>query len=187
MKNKTMKKIEKLERVEPEQLMGMIGEVSPQWVAKELNEIIDYLNQSQKQPENLEDRIKNAKPYSLIPVTEEELDELRNPEKQEEWEREDWKLDIRTCLLFDNKTQSLGMIMSHEQIRDLEDFISQLLSERTGEAKLEIIDDIWEEARGLASWDEHDGVIPISQVESCLPEAIKNVEEKLSKLLKEKK
>ena len=29
-----MKKIEKLERVKPGQLMGMIGEASPQWVAR---------------------------------------------------------------------------------------------------------------------------------------------------------
>ena len=29
--------------------------------------------------------------------------------------------------------------------------------------------------------DEHDGVIPIAQVENCLPEAIGNVESKLLK------
>jgi hypothetical protein len=43
-------KIEKLERVKPMALMGMMGEVAPQWVAKELNRIIDHLN-SQAQPE----------------------------------------------------------------------------------------------------------------------------------------
>lgn len=64
---------------------------------------------------------------------------------------------------------------------NLERFISQLLEERTEEAKQEVIDDIWEEAKELAGWDEHEGVIPINQVENCLPEAIKSVEEKLSK------
>lgn len=65
----------------------------------------------------------------------------KQPEKQEEWREEDWKLDIRTCLLFDNKTQSLGMIMSHEQIRDLEDFISKLLSERQQKGWMEGFDE----------------------------------------------
>ena len=46
-------KIEKLERVKPTALMGMMGEVAPQWVAKELNRIIDHLN-SQAQPEEKE-------------------------------------------------------------------------------------------------------------------------------------
>ena len=46
-------KIEKLERVKPMALMGMMGEVAPQWVAKELNRIIDRLN-SQAQPEEKE-------------------------------------------------------------------------------------------------------------------------------------
>lgn len=44
-------KIEKLERVKVNQLKGMMGEVSPQWVAKELNKIIDHIN-SQDQEEN---------------------------------------------------------------------------------------------------------------------------------------
>jgi len=60
--------------------------------------------------------------------------------------------------------------------------VSQLLSERTREAKQEVIDDIWGEARGLASWTEHDGSVGIGDVETNLPEAIDNVE---SKLLKE--
>ena len=47
-------KIEKLERVKPTALMGMMGEVAPQWVAKELNRIIDHLN-SQAQPEEKEE------------------------------------------------------------------------------------------------------------------------------------
>ena len=47
-------KIEKLERVKPMALMGMMGEVAPQWVAKELNRIIDHLN-SQAQPEENEE------------------------------------------------------------------------------------------------------------------------------------
>ena len=54
-------KIEKLERVKPMALMGMMGEVAPQWVAKELNRIIDRLN-SQAQPEEMtEDRIERAR------------------------------------------------------------------------------------------------------------------------------
>ena len=47
-------KIEKIERVKPMALMGMMGEVAPQWVAKELNRIIDHLN-SQAQPEENEE------------------------------------------------------------------------------------------------------------------------------------
>ena len=82
-----MNKIEKLERVKPEQLIGMMGEVAPQCVAKELNKIIDYLNQSQKQPKNksnvkwkggdiLNTIDKDGLPHRFI------LNEMKEPEKK---------------------------------------------------------------------------------------------------------
>lgn len=46
------KRIDKLERVKPMALMGMMGEVAPQWVAKELNKIIDHLNSQDQEEEN---------------------------------------------------------------------------------------------------------------------------------------
>jgi hypothetical protein len=148
-----------------------------------LNRVIDYLNsQDQEEICTHDFDLNNRCTKCGVRGVKDMIAELQDtPEEKEEWRGEDWKLDIRTCLLFDDKTQSLGMIMSHEQIQDLEDFISQLLEERTEEAKQEVIDDIWEEAKELAGWDEHEGVIPINQVENCLPEAIKSVEEKLSK------
>ena len=45
-------KMKKLERVKPLALMGMMGEVAPQWVAKELNKIIDHLNSQDQEEEN---------------------------------------------------------------------------------------------------------------------------------------
>lgn len=55
-------KLEKLERVKPMSLMGMMGEVAPQWVAKELNKIIDHLN-SQDQEEEKYKILKEARLY----------------------------------------------------------------------------------------------------------------------------
>ena len=63
-------KIEKLERVKPMALMGMMGEVAPQWVAKELNRIIDHLN-SQAQPEENEPEKVYVEP--IVPNFTEEL------------------------------------------------------------------------------------------------------------------
>lgn len=60
------------------------------------------------------------------------------------------------------------------------DELANYMIKELDKAREEVIDDIWEEARSLASWDEHDGVIPIAQVENCLPEAMANIESKLT-------
>lgn len=124
-----------------------------------------------------------------------ELEDFLKKSRGKKWKEvnqkglEEWRVELRKLMFYD-RTQlaeaSFNKPYTGEYQEKAEELISQLLSERAREAKQEVIDDIWEEARDLASWDEHDGVIPISQVENCLPEAIKNIEESLSKLLKEK-
>jgi len=115
---------------------------------------------------------------------------LKLAEKQEEWkggiqealEKDFEKLYVKEYTTGWKEQRYLRNIeIGIMGFDNLERFISQLLEERTEEAKQEVIDDIWEEAKELAGWDEHEGVIPINQVENCLPEAIKSVEEKLSK------
>lgn len=73
-------KLEKLERVKPMSLMGMMGEVAPQWVAKELNKIIDHLN-SQDQEE--EDNTKLVMPPSAYEQAEKEGFDMSNKVKSE--------------------------------------------------------------------------------------------------------
>ena len=44
------------------------------------------------------------------------------------------------------------------------------------------MDDIWEKARGLRSWTEHDGSVSAGDIEAGLREAYLEIEEELSKL-----
>jgi len=86
-------KIEKLERVKPMALMGMMGEVAPQWVAKELNRIIDHLN-SQAQPEifkELSDKnIRDDIPEGFVEINGKLHKMEDTPEEKEELTKEEW-------------------------------------------------------------------------------------------------
>lgn len=81
-------KIEKLERVKVNQLKGMMGEVAPQWVAKELNKIIDYLN-TQPQAEDCTHSfdLNNRCSRCGVRGVKDVIAELQDtPEQKEEWE-----------------------------------------------------------------------------------------------------
>lgn len=86
-------KIEKLERVKPMALMGMMGEVAPQWVAKELNRIIDHLN-SQAQPEIFKEfsdkNIKDDIPEGFVEINGKLHKMEDTPEEKEELTKEEW-------------------------------------------------------------------------------------------------
>jgi hypothetical protein len=114
-----MDKIENMRRAE------ILKQENPMQFVSDVKDILEeYLkgeNQSQKQPEGLEERIKNAKPHSVIPVTEEELKELNKPEKQEEW-------SVRLGTILNDNCIDIFDEDGAELKEDLEKFISQLLS-----------------------------------------------------------
>ena len=56
-------------------------------------------------------------------------------------------------------------------------FIEQELSKAREEGYQDCIDDIWEEARALRGWTEHDGSISATDIEAGLQEAYLNIEE----------
>lgn len=64
-------------------------------------------------------------------------------------------------------------------IDELENFIEQELSKAREEGYQNCMDDIWEEAKGLRSWTEHDGSISSADIEAGLQEAYLNIEDKL--------
>jgi len=117
-----------------------------------INEIIDILNQSQKQPE---EKCIHYFPLSSEGVCQKcgiKFEDIKS-EKQEEWRKEWRKLSFE-----------IGSI-TKQQADEVENFISQLLSEREREVVMEIRGKFWEES------EEDFGTY---------------IEEKLSKLLKEK-
>jgi hypothetical protein len=122
--------MEKLERVKPMALMGMMGEVAPQWVAKELNKIIDHLN-SQDQEEEKYKILKEARLYperTLGKLIKETLEDT--PEQKEEWEEELGKLmSTWGKVLFVNKGR-IGAGMQTAMYLKFYHFIKNLLSER---------------------------------------------------------
>lgn len=62
---------------------------------------------------------------------------------------------------------------------DIEDFISQELDKAREEGYQDCLDDIWEEAKGLRGWAEHDGNVSATDIEAGLQEAYLNIENKL--------
>lgn len=77
-------KIEKLERIPDDKRYYDESDFVKEVIEK-INMIIDYLNTQPQTEETLEERIANAKPHSLIPVTEEELKQLKEKDTPEEW------------------------------------------------------------------------------------------------------
>lgn len=61
----------------------------------------------------------------------------------------------------------------------LSEFISQELDKAREEGYQDCMDDIWEEAKGLRSWTEHDGSVSSADIEAGLQEAYLNIENKL--------
>ena len=63
---------------------------------------------------------------------------------------------------------------------EMTDFISEELDKAREEGYQDCLDDIWEEARGLRGWTEHDGSISATDIEAGLQEAYLNIENKLN-------
>lgn len=57
--------------------------------------------------------------------------------------------------------------------------IERELDKAREEGYQDCIDDIWEEARALRGWTEHDGSISATDIEAGLQEAYLNIESKL--------
>jgi hypothetical protein len=142
-------------------------------VAEKVNEIIDYLNQSQKQPEG---ELTAGDVFQLrrLEAFAEDYKKLKEsmdkPEKQEEW-REGL---IDASYIYEGEANEDGSTKSIRTIsfdyQKLENFISQLLSEKTfTKEELETLKSILEE-----------------EVEWELWVGGKELLEKISKLLKEK-
>ena len=58
-------------------------------------------------------------------------------------------------------------------------FVFEELDKAREEGYQDCMDDIWEEARGLRGWTEHDGSISATDIEAGLQEAYLNIENKL--------
>ena len=134
-------KMKKLERVKPMALMGMMGEVAPQWVAKELNKIIDHLN-SQDQEESEPEKV-YVDPIVPDFIAEKLAEERYNtreillngtkplevestPEEKEEWVEKLWEL-------IDVYRDSKDINSELEGIEEINQYVKQLLDERERE------------------------------------------------------
>ena len=58
--------------------------------------------------------------------------------------------------------------------------INELLDKAREDGYQGCMDDIWEEAKGLRSWTEHDGSVSSADIEAGLQEAYLNIENKLN-------
>ena len=118
----------------------------------------------------------------------------------------DWKTELRRSwghLYLLNEDNEFCKIIN--EIDDLEDFISKEIEKARKEGYAEgasnavvtdiqeaidkareegyqnCMDDIWEKAKELRSWAEHDGNISATDIEAGLEEAYLNIESKLKK------
>ena len=164
-----MDKIEKLEITrQPGKELNHLDKNLASLVDK-INEIVDVLNQSQKQPKG--ETIRNYNPEkrwdkykkSKIEVREFDLVPKVQPEKQEEWKEEWGKLSFE-----------IGSI-TKEQADEIENFISQLLSERTRE----VLEDLQKEFSEYGVPDDVRYTHPLFYINNIIGE-------KLSKLSKKK-
>lgn len=140
------------------ELNDMLEKYKPEVMAKVLDkmvEIIDRLNQSQKQPEE------EYKGSSYLPESEKQpegwLEDMRKesmadldkltirPEKQEEWRERFYKEFVGSKATNPRELKGDTIWESTEYTtgspKEIVEFISQLLSERTREAKQEAIED----------------------------------------------
>ena len=122
-----MKKIEKLEIPDTNAVIGLADrdgkEIEIKAIGRKINEIIDILNSRLFEP--------------IITVHNQSQ---KQPEKQEEWERE-----LRFTyghLYYQNEEGEFCQIVN--EIDDLIDFISQLLSESKEKAKIEVLEKVLE-------------------------------------------
>ena len=96
-------------------------------------------------------------------------------------ENKDWKQRLGS---YDSwaMNESMFITIDGETIYTLDkllDFIQQELDKAREEGYQDCMDDIWEEAKGLRSWAEHDGSISATDIEAGLQEAYLNIESKL--------
>lgn len=108
-------------------------------------------------------------------------------EKKESW----YKVEIRELIrknldkIHRKVGDSYGIDVSflHKMISE---YAEQELDKAREEGYQNCMDDIWEKARGLRSWTEHDGSVSAGDIEAGLREAYLEIEEELSKLNKKK-
>lgn len=139
-------KIEKLERVKVNQLKGMMGEVAPQWVAKELNKIIDHLN-SQDQKEECKHNfdLNNRCTKCGVRGVRDMVAELQDTPEQTESDVQEWEKKWEGFFLYvtndknwaDGRPEWKGNVYI-TLYNAMKDFIKQLLEEREREV-LEMI------------------------------------------------
>lgn len=70
-----------------------------------------------------------------------------------------------------------GDISQFELEKFFLDFVEQELDKAREEGYQDCLDDIWEEAKGLRGWTEHDGNVSATDIEAGLQEAYLNIEE----------
>lgn len=92
---------------------------------------------------------------------------------------EDWKKRLGS---YDSLDEAIFVTIDGETIYTIDklvDFIEQELSKAREEGYQDCLDDIWEEAKGLRGWAEHDGNVSATDIEAGLQEAYLNIENKL--------
>lgn len=91
------------------------------------------------------------------------------------------ELDI-SQILVDYGVYNQSGINAMELDRKLRELFEQELDRAREEGYQNCMDDIWEKAKELRSWTEHDGSISATDIEAGLREAYLEIEEELSKL-----
>ncbi len=183
-----MDKIEKLEITrQPGKELNHLDKNLASLVDK-INEIVDVLNQSQKQPKG--ETIRNYNPEkrwdkykkSKIEVREFDLVPKVQPEKQEEWREGLDNIDLMLAMLqsIENCTDEV-VRNTAKAIREELDKVSQLLSESKEKAKIEVLEKVLEKKTNYEiEREEHGYRVTLEYV---LADDIK----KEIKLLKERK
>ena len=164
--------MKKLERVKPMALMGMMGEVAPQWVAKELNKIIDHLN-SQDQEESEPEKV-YVDPIVPDFIAEKLAEERYNtreillngtkplevestPEEKEEWVEKLWEL-------IDVYRDSKDVNSELEGIEEVNQYVKQLLDEREREVLESMRDWVIEYYKDTRNIRDFDAEIAIGKI-----------------------
>jgi len=95
-------------------------------------------------------------------------------------EKKDWEKELSDRIIWLMGRRSLRAV---DVIEDLLPRIDIIIEEELSKAREEgyqnCMDDIWEKARGLRSWTEHDGSISATDIEAGLQEAYLEIESKL--------
>lgn len=93
------------------------------------------------------------------------------------YDKEDREIMLKNIIGFDSIFQIIPK--RFRKLLEGRIYTQEELDKAREEGYQDCLDDIWEEAKGLRGWTEHDGSISATDIEAGLQEAYLNIESKL--------